>query len=56
MTEERWQVAFTIYEAAALLAEPERQAYIHAAAPDQEIADKTAAPAHGCTEGLKTGG
>ena len=43
MTEESWQVAFAIYEAAALLAEPERQAYIHAAAPDQEIADKVLA-------------
>ena len=43
MTDERWQLAFAIYEAAAPLAEPERQAYIHAAAPDQEIADKVLA-------------
>jgi Tol biopolymer transport system component len=40
VTDERWQLAFTIYETAAQLAEAERQAYIHAAAPDQEIADK----------------
>jgi Tol biopolymer transport system component len=40
VTDERWQLAFTIYEAAAHLEGPERQAYIHAAAPDQEIADK----------------
>ena len=43
MTDERWQLAFAIYEAAASLAGPERQAYIHAAAPDQEIADKVLA-------------
>jgi Tol biopolymer transport system component len=40
VTDERWQLAFAIYEAAAALAETERQAYIRAAAPDQEIADK----------------
>ena len=43
MTDERWQLAFTIYESAAALAEAERQAYVHAAAPDQEIADKVLA-------------
>jgi serine/threonine protein kinase/tetratricopeptide (TPR) repeat protein len=40
VTDERWQVAYAIYDAAAPLAEPERQQYIHAAAPDAEIADK----------------
>ena len=43
MTDERWQLAFAIYEAAAPLAGPERQTYIHAAAPDQEMADKVLA-------------
>jgi hypothetical protein len=43
VTDERWQLAFTIYEAAAQRAEQERQAYIHAAAPDQEIADRVLA-------------
>jgi eukaryotic-like serine/threonine-protein kinase len=43
VTDERWQSAFTIYETAAQLAGPERQAYIHAAAPDHEIADKVLA-------------
>ena len=43
MTDERWQLAFAIYEAAAPLAEPERQAYVHNAAPDPEIADKVLA-------------
>ncbi len=40
MTDERWQVTYAIYEAAALLAEPERQQYIQASAPDAEIAGK----------------
>jgi len=40
VTDERWQVTYAIYEAAALLAEPERQQYIHASAPDAEIAGK----------------
>ena len=43
MTEERWQLAFGIYEAAAPLSEAERQAYIRAAAPDPEIANKVLA-------------
>ena len=28
MTDERWQLAYAIYEAAAPLAEPERQEYV----------------------------
>ena len=43
MTDERWRLAFAIYESVASLAGPERQAYIHAAAPDQEIADRVLA-------------
>ena len=43
MTEERWQLAYTIYEAAAPLAEPRRREYVHAAAPDPEIAAKVLA-------------
>jgi Tol biopolymer transport system component len=43
VTDERWQLAYTIYEAAAPLAEAERQPYIHAAAPDAEIAGKVLA-------------
>ena len=40
MTDERWQLAYAIYEAAAPLAETERQQYIRANAPDAEIAGK----------------
>lgn len=40
MTDERWQLAYPIYEAAARLAEQERQEYVRAAAPDAEIAAK----------------
>jgi serine/threonine protein kinase len=43
VTDERWQRAYAIYEAAAPLAEPERQQYVHAAAPDPEIAGKVLA-------------
>jgi eukaryotic-like serine/threonine-protein kinase len=43
VTDERWQVTYAIYEAAASLAEPERQQYVHAAAPDAEIAGKVLA-------------
>jgi eukaryotic-like serine/threonine-protein kinase len=43
MTDERWRLAFAIYESAASLAGPERREYIHAAAPDQEIADRVLA-------------
>ncbi len=43
MTDERWQVTYAIYQAAASLAEPERQQYVHAAAPDAEIAGKVLA-------------
>src|SRR3954469_605203 len=40
VTDERWQLAYTIYEAAAPLAEPTRREYIDAAAPDAEVAAK----------------
>jgi eukaryotic-like serine/threonine-protein kinase len=43
MTDERWRLAYSIYESAAPLAEPERRAFISAAAPDQEIADRVLA-------------
>jgi eukaryotic-like serine/threonine-protein kinase len=43
VTNERWQLAHAIYEAAAPLAEPERSQYVHAAAPDAEIANKVLA-------------
>ncbi len=43
MTDERWQVTYAIYEAAASLAEPQRQEYVHATAPDAEIAGKVLA-------------
>jgi eukaryotic-like serine/threonine-protein kinase len=43
VTDERWKLTYAIYEAAALLAEPERQQYVHAAAPDAEIAGKVLA-------------
>ena len=43
MTEERWQLAFGIYEAAAPLSGAERRAYIRTAAPDLEIAEKVLA-------------
>ncbi|HTS65501.1 MAG TPA: protein kinase [Candidatus Acidoferrales bacterium] len=43
MTDERWKLAYAIYDAAASLAEPERQQYVHASAPDAEIAGKVLA-------------
>jgi len=43
VTDERWQLAYAIYEAAAPLAEPERSRYVHAAAPDAETAGKVLA-------------
>src|SRR3954471_3092169 len=43
VTDERWQLAYTIYEAAAPLSEPERQQYVDTAAPDAEIAGKVLA-------------
>jgi serine/threonine protein kinase len=43
VTDERWQLTYAIYEAAAALAGPERQQYVHAAAPDAEIAKKVLA-------------
>ncbi len=43
MTDERWQSAFAIYEAAANLTGPERHEYVQAMAPDREIADKVIA-------------
>ena len=43
MKDERWRLAYTIYEAAAPLPEPARQAYVRAAAPDAEIATRVLA-------------
>ena len=43
MTNERWQLAYTIYESAAQLAEPEWQQYVRMVAPDVEIAAKVLA-------------
>ena len=43
MTDERWRLAFAIYETAARLAGPERQAYLQTAVPDQEVAHKVLA-------------
>lgn len=43
MTDERWQLAYEIYEAAAPLAEAERRRYVQDAAPDGEIAGKVLA-------------
>jgi serine/threonine-protein kinase len=43
VTDERWQLAYAIYEAAAPLAEAERSQYVHAAASDAEIAGKVLA-------------
>jgi serine/threonine protein kinase len=43
VTDERWQLAYAIYEAAAPLAARERRQYVHATAPDAEIADKVLA-------------
>jgi serine/threonine protein kinase len=43
VTDERWRLAYAIYEAAATLAESERRQYVHAAAPDAEIAGKVLA-------------
>ena len=43
MTDERWQLAYAIYEAAAPLGEPQRSQYVRTAAPDAEIAAKVLA-------------
>jgi serine/threonine protein kinase len=43
VTDERWQLAYTIYEAAAALEEPERRQYVHATAPDTEVAGRVLA-------------
>lgn len=43
MTDERWQLAYAIYETAASLAEAERPQYVRTAAPDAEIAGKVLA-------------
>jgi len=43
VTDERWQLAYRIYETAASLAEPTRREYVDAAAPDAEIAGKVLA-------------
>ena len=40
MTDERWQLAYAIYEGAVPLAEPSRRQYVQAAAPDAEIAGR----------------
>jgi serine/threonine protein kinase len=52
VTDKRWQLAHTIYEAAAPLAEAERRHYVHATAPDAEIADKVLA----MLDEMETGG
>jgi serine/threonine protein kinase len=46
VTDERWQLAYAIYEAAAPLREAQREQYVHAAAPDAEIAAKVLAMLH----------
>jgi serine/threonine protein kinase/dipeptidyl aminopeptidase/acylaminoacyl peptidase len=43
VTDERWRLAYAIYEAAALLSKTERQQYVHATAPDVEIAERVLA-------------
>jgi eukaryotic-like serine/threonine-protein kinase len=43
VTDERWQLAYAIYEAAAPLGEPQRSQYVRIAAPDAEIAAKVLA-------------
>jgi serine/threonine protein kinase len=43
VTDERWRLAYAIYEAAVTLDEPERQAYVRSTAPDPEVADKVMA-------------
>ena len=43
MTNERWQLAYSIYEAAAPLSPAQRQEYVHTTAPDAEIAGKVLA-------------
>ena len=40
MTDERWQLAYAIYEAAAALSAPQRRQHVYATAPDAEIAGK----------------
>jgi eukaryotic-like serine/threonine-protein kinase len=41
--DERWKLAFAIFEKASSLSEPERRDYVHTAAPDAEIAGKVLA-------------
>jgi eukaryotic-like serine/threonine-protein kinase len=43
VTDERWQLAYAIFESAAPLAAEERQQHVYAAAPDAEIAGKVLA-------------
>ena len=43
MTDERWKLAYAIFEKAATLGEAERQDYVRTAAPDTEIAGKVLA-------------
>jgi serine/threonine protein kinase/tetratricopeptide (TPR) repeat protein len=40
VTDDRWKLAYTIYEAAVSLTDPERQQYVQASAPDTEMAVK----------------
>ncbi len=43
MTNERWQLAYTIFESAAQLAQPQWHQYVQTEAPDAEIAAKVLA-------------
>jgi serine/threonine protein kinase len=43
VTDERWKLAYAIFEKAATLAEPERRNYVYTAAPDTEISGKVLA-------------
>lgn len=43
MTNERWHLAYAIYESAAQLTEAQRQQYVHTVAPDTEIAGRVLA-------------
>ena len=47
MTDERWKLAYSIYQAAAPLAEPKRRQFVHDTAPDEEIAGKVLAMLEG---------
>src|SRR5205085_341215 len=43
VTDERWQLAYRVYEAAACMMGAEREQYVRVAAPDDEIAAKVLA-------------